>query len=164
MHIATPCVATAVSPLLFRKLGYEIPFHSLAFLLVLLSCSLPCCLEILDLNGPLQRGECRQCWWPPSVSPVRVNMITWQPRSSKFTWPSRNCTKSARVILVLKAVLYVGSKSWMITALILKDYFKRCLDVHLLQHFSFPQLHAKVFTSHLWSAWPWRCNDIFDLV
>ena len=56
MHIAMPYVATAVSPLLFRKLGYEIPFHSLAFLLVLLSCSLPCCLEILDLNG-LYREE-----------------------------------------------------------------------------------------------------------
>ena len=161
-----PYVATAVSPLLFRKLGYEIPFHSLAFLLVLLSCSLPCCLEILDLNGPLQRGECRQCRWSPSGSPVRVNMITWQRRSSKFTWPSRNCTKSARVILVLKAVLYVGSKSWWSQRLfwnitsndaLMFTYSNTSLSLNSL-------LSDKVFTSHLWSAWPWRCNDIFDLL
>ena len=50
---------------------------------------------LLDLNGPLQREECRQCRWSPSGSPVRVNMITRQRRSSKFTWPSRNCTCSA---------------------------------------------------------------------
>ena len=113
-------------------------------------------IEILDLNGPLQRGECRQCRLSPSGSPVRVNMITWQRSSSKFTWPSKNCTKSVRVILVLKAVLYVGAYS--------ERLLPTCLNVHLLQHFSFPQLPAKVFTSHLWSAWPWRCNDICDLV
>ena len=74
--------------------------------------------------------------------------------------------KSARVILVLKAVLYVGSKSWWSQRLFWKitsndalmfTYSNTSLSLNSL-------LSDKVFTSHLWSAWPWRCNDIFDLL
>ena len=36
-----------------------------------------------------------------------------------------------------------------------------CLNIHFLKHFSFP---ANVFTSRLWSTWPWICYDIFDFL
>ena len=73
---------------------------------------------------------------------------------------------SLALILVLKAVLYVGSKSWWSQRLFWKitsndalmfTYSNTSLSLNSL-------LSDKVFTSHLWSAWPWRCNDIFDLL
>ena len=93
----------------------------------------------------------------------QVGTVLAPPRelAARFSGP-----KSARVILVLKAVLYVGSKSWWSQRLFWKitsndalmfTYSNTSLSLNSL-------LSDKVFTSHLWSAWPWRCNDIFDLL
>ena len=94
-------------------------------------------------------------------------MITWQHlhRSSKFTWSSRSCTCSASwTCRNISRPRVCKSNSCFLSSSLRRDlswwshrFFWKITsnDALMFTYFSFPWPPASVFTSHLWSAWPW---------